>query len=138
MEKSIYEQLNEIDDNESLHEESARAKLKSAFPELNLGDDSDNNSVEDSEPKTIDQTARIKSPLDLADEYVPTADELKGLAGLSINEMIKKLEDLKSQKWSEFHEEQRRLRKEEEEKNYPHLDSRTVRQKLNDTFGWDL
>lgn len=105
MEKSIYEQLNEIDDTESLQEESARAKLKRAFPELNFGDDSDNNSLKDkdSEPKTLDQAAREKSPLELADEYIPTEEEVKALIGLSINEMIDKLTKLKEEKFNEIH-----------------------------------
>lgn len=103
MEKSIYEQLNEIDDTESLQEESAKAKLKRTFPELNFGDDSDNNSVEDSEPKTLDQAVREKSPLDRADEYIPTEEEVKALIGLSINEMIDKLTELKEEKFNEIH-----------------------------------
>lgn len=98
MEKSIYEQLNEIDDNESLQEESAKAKLKRAFPELNFGDDSDNNSVEDSEPKTMDQAARSIDQEEITTtpkNNTPLPDDIKKLVNAcgSYEDAIKLLGD---------------------------------------------
>ncbi len=74
MEKSIYEQLNEIDDNVSL-----------------------------GEAVTLDDVSRGKSPLDQASEYILTEEELKSLNGLSIDEMINRLNELKEEKFKEIH-----------------------------------
>lgn len=102
LEKSIYEQLNEIDDTlclenwkrdeEVLDEETNSSKILKKLDEL-----------EDETPKAI--TTREKAPLDKSEEYIPSDVEIDSLKGKSIKEILDALNELKHKKFKEFHPE---------------------------------
>lgn len=86
LEKSIYEQLNEIDDTLCLENWKKDEEVLE-------------------EASTINNVARDHSPLDQAEEYIPSDIEIDSLKGKSIKEIVDALNELKHKKFKEFHPE---------------------------------
>lgn len=86
LEKSIYEQLNEIDDTLCLENWKKDEEVLE-------------------EASTINNAARDHSPLDQVEEYIPSDIEIDSLKGKSIKEIVDALNELKHKKFKEFHPE---------------------------------